>query len=54
MTSACAHSPSTTGRRKRARQASGRFSPVAMPSLALIDWMSIAMRFAMTMTHSSR
>ena len=31
---------------KRSRQTSGRFLPVAMPSLALIDWISIAIRLA--------
>jgi len=39
---------------KRARQTSGRFLRVAMPSFALIDWTSIAIRFAATTTHSSR
>ncbi len=38
----------------RARQTSGRFIPVAMPSLALIDWISIAMRFAISTTQRSR
>ena len=43
----------TTGRGKRSRQTSGRLRPVAMPSLALIDWMSIAIRLAPRTTHSS-
>ena len=33
---------------------SARLSPVAMPSFALIVWISIAMRFETRMTHSSR
>ncbi len=41
-------------RGKRSRHTSGRFLPVAMPSFALIDWISIAIRFATTTTHSSR
>ena len=35
------------------RQTSGRLRPVAMPSLALIDWTSMAIRFAASTTHSS-
>ena len=41
-------------RGKRSRQTSGRFMPVAIPSFALIDWISIAIRFAARTTQSSR
>ena len=41
-------------RENRSRQTSGRFIPVAIPSLALIDWISIAIRFATRTTQSSR
>ncbi len=36
------------------RHSSGRFFPVASPSLAESDWMSIAIRLATTITHTSR
>ena len=39
---------------KRSRLTSARFWPVAMPSFALIVWISIAIRFEARMTHSSR
>ncbi len=39
---------------KRSRQTSGRFLRVAIPSLALIAWMSIAVRFAARTTQSRR
>ena len=54
ITSACSQSRIETRRGKRSRQTSGRFRPVAIPSFALIDWMSIAIRFAPSTTHSSR
>ncbi len=41
-------------RPKRSRQTSGRFMPVAMPSLALSVWISIAIRFETTTTQRSR
>ena len=41
-------------REKRSRHISGRFRPVAMPSFALIAWMSIAIRFAIRTTQSRR
>ncbi len=53
MSSAWIQRKIVTGRGKRSRHTSGRFRPVAMPSLALIDWMSIAIRFAERTTHSS-
>ena len=46
MSSACIHRKITTGRGKRSRHTSARLTPVAMPSFALIDWMSIAIRLA--------
>jgi hypothetical protein len=54
MTSAWTHSKNVTGRGKRARQTSGRFLPVAIPSLADIDWMSMAMRLEVRITHNSK
>ncbi len=36
------------------RLTSARLSPVAMPSLALIVWISIAIRFEARITQSSR
>jgi hypothetical protein len=41
-------------RGNRSRQTSGRFIPVAIPSFALIDWITIPMRFAVRITQSSR
>ena len=41
-------------RENRSRHTSGRFIPVAIPSLALIDWISIAIRFATSTTQRSR
>ena len=38
----------------RSRQTSGRFIPVAIPSFALIDWITIPIRFAVRTTQSSR
>ena len=52
--SACTHSPMLTRRGKVSRQTSGRLRPVASPSLADRDWISIAMTLAATITHSSR
>ena len=54
MTSACTHSKNVTGLGKRARQTSGRFLPVAIPSFADIDWMSMAIRLETRMTHNSK
>ena len=51
--SACSHSSTTTRDGSRSRHTSGRLRPVAMPSLALIDWTSMAIRFAASTTHSS-
>jgi hypothetical protein len=42
------------GVEKRSALISARLSPVAMPSLALIVWISIAIRFEARMTQSSR
>src|SRR6202171_1166000 len=53
MTSAWIHSPTTAGNGNFNRQTSARLSPVAMPSFALMDWTSIAMRLAARTTHSS-
>ena len=52
--SACTHSPMLTFRGKVSRQTSGRLRPVARPSFADSDWISIAVMLAATMTHSSR
>ena len=38
---------------KRSRQTSGRLRPVAIPSLAESVWISIAIRFAATITQQS-
>ena len=54
ITSAWIQRPIVTGRGKRSRHTSGRFMPVAMPSFALIDWISIAIRLEARITHSSR
>ena len=54
ITSAWIQSRNVTVRGKRSRQTSGRFMPVAIPSLALIDWISIAIRFAARTTQRSR
>jgi hypothetical protein len=51
--SACPHRPHTTGRGSRSRQQVARSRPVARPSFAVSAWISIAIRFAATMTHSS-
>ena len=53
IASACSHSSTTTRNGSWSRQTSGRLRPVAMPSLALIDWISIAIRFAARTTQSS-
>ena len=52
--SACAHSPRTTGRGYSRRQCSGSDRPVASPSLADRYCTNIAIRFARTMTQRSR
>ena len=54
ISSACTQSRNVTGRENRSRHTSGRFIPVAIPSLALIDWMSIAIRFATRTTQRRR
>src|SRR5215218_8568957 len=54
ITSACTQSPKETGFGNRSRQISGRFLPAAIPSLADIDCMSIAIRFEQRITHKSR
>jgi hypothetical protein len=54
MISACTHSPHVAGRGRRARHSSGRFSPVAIPTLADRYCTSIAMRFAATITQTRR
>ena len=41
-------------RENRSRQTSGRLRPVAMPSFAESVWISIASRFAATITQTSR
>ena len=51
--SACSHSSTTTRNENRSRQTSGRLRPVAMPSLALSDWISMAIRLAASTTQSS-
>jgi hypothetical protein len=51
--SACTHSPQVTGFGSRSRHRVARSRPVASPSFAVRDWMSIAMRLAATMTQSS-
>ena len=53
-TSAWSQRPIEARRGKFSRQSSGRFLPVAMPSLADWVWISIAIRFAASTTHSSR
>ena len=53
MTSAWIHSPTTAGNGNFNLQTSARLSPVAMPSFALIDWTSIAMRLAARTTQRS-
>jgi hypothetical protein len=52
--SACSHSSTTALRGSRSRHTSGRLHPVAMPSLALSDWTSMAIRLAVSTTHPSR
>ena len=54
ITSAWIQRSTVAVRGKRSRQISGRLSPVAIPSFALIDWITIPMRFAMTITQRSR
>jgi hypothetical protein len=53
MNSACSQRRRWSASRNRSRQSSGRFIPVATPSFALIDWMSIAIRFAIRTTQRS-
>ena len=52
--SAWSHRKMRVGFEKVDALTSARLWPVAMPSLALIVWMSIAIRFEARMTHSSR
>jgi len=54
MTSAWTHSAVDVARGKRSRHSSGRFLPVAIPSLADRYWISMAIRLAISTTHSSR
>ena len=54
ISSAWTQSPNVARRENRSRQTSGRFIPVAIPSFALIDWISIAIRFATRTTQSRR
>jgi len=51
--SACSHSSTTTRGVNRSRHTSGRLRPVAMPSLALMAWTTMAVRLAASTTHSS-
>ena len=52
--SAWSQRPRLVVREKLSRQASGRFLPVTIPSLAERYWISMAMRFAATSTQTSR
>ena len=52
--SACSQRKIRIGRVKRMRLTSARLWPVAIPSFALIVWISIAIRFERRMTHNSR
>ena len=52
--SACSQRKMRTGSENRSALSSARLSPVAMPSFALIVWISIAIRFETRMTQSSR
>jgi hypothetical protein len=54
MSLACNQRKRVRGLEKRSRQTSGRFLPVAIPSFADIDWMSMAIRFEQRITHKSR
>ena len=54
ITSAWSQRKNVTDRGNRSRHTSGRFMPVAIPIFALIDWTSIAIRFAARTTHSRR
>ena len=54
MISACTHIPQENARGQRARIVSDRFWSVTIPSLADKYWISIAVRFAASTTHSSR
>ena len=54
ISSACTHSPSVIHRGNCSRHSSGRLRSVAIPSLADRYWISIAIRFASSTTHSSR
>jgi len=53
IASACSQRPIVVRREKFSRHTSGRFRPVAIPSLAESIWISIAMRFDATITHRS-
>ena len=52
--SACSQRKMRVGLEKLRGADLGEVCPVAMPSLALIVWMSMAIRFEARMTHSSR
>ena len=54
ITSAWIQSRIEVRREKCSRQTSGRFWPVAIPSLAESVWITIAIRLAATTTQSSR
>ena len=54
ISSAWTQRPQVTGRGKCSRHSSGRLRPVAMPTFADRFWISIAIRLAARITHSSR
>jgi len=54
IASAWSHSKTVVRRENCSRQSSGRLRPVAIPSFAESVWISIARRFAMTITQTSR
>jgi hypothetical protein len=54
ISSAWPQSPQDTGRGKCSRHSSGRFLPVATPTLADRFWIRMPMTFAVRTTHSRR
>ena len=54
IASAWSHRKNAVRRENRSRQTSGRFRPVAIPSFADSVWISIASRFAATITQTRR
>ena len=54
IASAWTQSKNDARRENCSRQTSGRFRPVAIPSFADSVWISIAIRFAATITQTSR